>query len=80
MLVLCDRNLTTHTLTGRIAAADAHLLGRCKANRKLPLVGRLHDGSYLSVLGGSPSVSSTPRAPSPPAPAGPAAATGLPPP
>jgi IS4 transposase len=39
-------------LTGRIAAADAHLLGRCKANRKLPLVGRLHDGSYLSVLGG----------------------------
>jgi hypothetical protein len=52
MLVLCDRNLTTHTLTGRIAAADAHLLGRCKANRKLPLVGRLHDGSYLSVLGG----------------------------
>jgi Transposase DDE domain len=52
MLVLCDRNLTTHTLTGRIAAAHAHLLGRCKANRKLPLVGRLHDGSYLSVLGG----------------------------
>jgi hypothetical protein len=50
--VLCDRNLTTHTLTGRIAAAHAHLLGRCKANRKLPLVGRLHDGSYLSVLGG----------------------------
>ena len=52
MLVLCDRNLTTHTLTGRIAAAHAHLLGRCKANPKLPLVGRLHDGSYLSVLGG----------------------------
>jgi hypothetical protein len=52
MLVLCDRNLTTHTLTGRIAAAHAHLLGRCKANRKLPMVGRLHDGSYLSVLGG----------------------------
>ena len=52
MLVLCDRNLTTHTLTGRIAAAHAHLLGRCKANRKLPVVGRLHDGSWLSVLGG----------------------------
>ena len=28
------------------------LLGRCKANRKLPMVGRLHDGSWLSVLGG----------------------------
>jgi Insertion element 4 transposase N-terminal/Transposase DDE domain len=52
MLVLCDPNLTTHTLTRRIAAAHAHLLGRCKANRKLPMVGRLGDGSWLSVLGG----------------------------
>jgi Insertion element 4 transposase N-terminal/Transposase DDE domain len=52
MLVLTDRNLTTHTLTRRIAATDAHLLGRCKANRKLPVLGRLPDGSYLSVLGG----------------------------
>jgi Insertion element 4 transposase N-terminal len=52
MLVLCDRNLTTATLTGRIAATDAHLLGRCKANRTLPVLGRLADGSYLSVLGG----------------------------
>jgi hypothetical protein len=52
MLVLCDRNLTTAALTGRIAASGAHLLGRCKANRKLPMVGRLHDGSWLSVLGG----------------------------
>jgi hypothetical protein len=52
MLVLCDRNLTTNTLTRRIAATNAHLLGRCKANRRLPLLGRLHDGSYLSVLGG----------------------------
>jgi hypothetical protein len=52
MLVLCDRNLTTAALTGRIAASGAHLLGRCKANRKLPILGHLHDGSYLSVLGG----------------------------
>jgi hypothetical protein len=52
MLVLCDRNLTTAALTGRIAATGAQLLGRCKANRKLPVVGRLHDGSWLSVLGG----------------------------
>jgi hypothetical protein len=52
MLVLCDRNLTTAALTGRIAAAGAHLLGRCKANRKLPVLGRLHDGSWLSLLGG----------------------------
>ena len=52
MLVLCDRNLTTNTLTRRIAATDAHLLGRCKADRKLPVLRRLQDGSYLSVMGG----------------------------
>jgi Insertion element 4 transposase N-terminal len=52
MLVLCDRNLTTAALTGRIAATGAQLLGRCKTNRQLPVVGRLPDGSWLSVLGG----------------------------
>jgi hypothetical protein len=35
-----------------IAATDAHLLGRCKRDRKLPVGRRLHDGSYLSLLGG----------------------------
>jgi hypothetical protein len=52
MLVLCDRNLTTAALTGRIAATGAQLLGRCKANRTLPILGRLPDGSWLSLLGG----------------------------
>jgi Insertion element 4 transposase N-terminal/Transposase DDE domain len=52
MLVLTDRNLTTAALTKRIAATDAHLLGRCKRDRKLPVLRRLHDGSYLSMLGG----------------------------
>ncbi len=52
MLVLTDRNLTTNTLTRRIAAAHAHLLGRCKTDRKLPVLRRLADNSYLSVLGG----------------------------
>jgi hypothetical protein len=52
MLVLTDRNLTTAALTRRIAATDAHLLGRCKSDRKLPLLRRLADGSYLSVMGG----------------------------
>jgi hypothetical protein len=80
MLVLTDRNLTTAALTGRIAATGAHLLGRCKTNRKLPVVGRLPDGSWLSLLGGVTSASSTPRSPSLPAPDGPAAATGWPPP
>jgi hypothetical protein len=52
MLVLLDRNLTTAALTRGIAATDAHLLGRCKTDRKLPVVRRLADGSWLSVLGG----------------------------
>jgi hypothetical protein len=52
MLVLTDRNLTTAALTRRIAATDAHLLGRCKSDRKLPLLRRLADGSWLSVMGG----------------------------
>ena len=52
MLVLCDRNLTTNTLTRQIAASHAHLLGRCKTDRNLPILGRLADGSWLSVMGG----------------------------
>jgi hypothetical protein len=80
MLVLCDRNLTTNTLTRRIAATDAHLLGRCKANRNLPVLGRLPDGSYLSVMGGVTVGVIAAEITSPPAPAGPPAATGWPPP
>jgi len=52
MLVLLDRNLTTATLTRHLAATKAHMLGRCKTNRRLPVLGRLPDGSWLSVLGG----------------------------
>jgi hypothetical protein len=52
MLVLLDRNLTTNTLARGIAATDAHLLGRCKTDRKLPVLRRLHDSSWLSVMGG----------------------------
>lgn len=52
MLVLCDRNLTTNPLARQITASGAQLLGRCKADRKLPLLGRLGDGSWLSVMGG----------------------------
>jgi hypothetical protein len=52
MLVLCDRNLTTAAVARQIAASGAQLLGRCKANRQLPVVGRCQDGSFLSLLGG----------------------------
>ena len=52
MLVLVDRNLTTATLLRHLAATGAQLLGRCKTDRKLPVLCRLPDGSYLSILGG----------------------------
>ena len=52
MLVLTDRNLTTATLTRHLAATKAHMLGRCKTDRKLPVLRRLPDASWLSVLGG----------------------------
>ncbi len=52
MLVLTDRNLTTATLTRHLAGSGAHLLGRCTSDRKLPVLRRLPDGSWLSLLGG----------------------------
>jgi hypothetical protein len=51
MLVLLDRNFDNATLLGQIAATQAHLLVRLKANRKLPVLARYPDGSYLSRIG-----------------------------
>lgn len=51
MLVLTDRNLTTAKLVGQAAAQGAQVLGRVKTGRRLPVIGRLPDGSYLSVCG-----------------------------
>ena len=51
MLVLLDRNFDNATLLGQIAATQAHLLVRLKSNRKLPVLRRYPDGSYLSQLG-----------------------------
>ena len=53
MLVLADRNFDAGALIGAIGATDAHVLVRVKANRKLPVLRRYHDGSYLSMLGGA---------------------------
>lgn len=54
MLLLADRNFDAAGLLQAIAATQAHLLVRVKANRKLPVLGRLPDGSYLSQLGATP--------------------------
>jgi len=51
MLVLLDRNFDTAALIGQLAATGAHLLVRLKSNRKLPVLRRYRDGSYLSQIG-----------------------------
>jgi Insertion element 4 transposase N-terminal/Transposase DDE domain len=51
MLVLADRNFGAAALIGQLAATKAHLLVRLKANRKLPVLCRYRDGSYLSQIG-----------------------------
>jgi hypothetical protein len=54
MLVLLDRNFSGAALLGHLAATEAHLLACLKANRKLPVLARYHDGSYLSQIGTVP--------------------------
>lgn len=52
MLVLLDRNFTSSKLIARLAATGADLLGRCKTDRRFPVLRRLPDASWLSVAGG----------------------------
>ena len=51
MLVLPDRNFAVAALIGELAATQADLLVRIKGNRKLPVLRRYRDGSYLSQIG-----------------------------
>jgi hypothetical protein len=52
MLLLGDRNYASADLITKIAATGADLLIRCKSNRKLPVLDRYPDGSWLSTVGG----------------------------
>ena len=54
MIVLLDRNFGAAALIGQLAATEAHLLVRLKGNRKLPVLRRYRDGSYLSQIGAVP--------------------------
>lgn len=54
MIVLLDRGFDDATLIGDLAATKAHLLIRLKSNRKLPVLRRYRDGSYLSQIGTTP--------------------------
>jgi hypothetical protein len=57
MLLLADRNFGSGPLARKIAAAEADFLIRVKTGNsapKLPVLRRLPDGSWLSLLGGVP--------------------------
>jgi hypothetical protein len=52
MIVLLDRGLSLAALLAAVTGASAEFLARLSANRKPPVLRRLPDGSFLSVLGG----------------------------
>jgi hypothetical protein len=57
MLLLADRNFGSGPLARKVAAAKADLLVRVRTGNsapKLPVLQRLPDGSWLSLLGGVP--------------------------
>jgi Insertion element 4 transposase N-terminal/Transposase DDE domain len=51
MIVLLDRNFAVQALAEAIAGKSAHVLVRVKEHRRLPVLKRFPDGSYLSRLG-----------------------------
>lgn len=51
MILLADRNFAAAGLLADIAATGAHLLVRLKNGRRMPILARYPDGSYLSTLG-----------------------------
>jgi len=51
MIVLLDRYFDAAALIGQLAATKADLLVRIKSNRKLPVLCRYRDGSFLSQIG-----------------------------
>jgi Insertion element 4 transposase N-terminal/Transposase DDE domain len=54
MIVLLDRNFDAAALLGELAATGADLLVRLRSNRKLPVLRRYPDGSFLSQIGAVP--------------------------
>jgi hypothetical protein len=54
MILLADRNFGAQDLLAQIAATGAEVLVRLKNGRKIPVLARYRDGSYLSTLGRLP--------------------------
>ncbi|MGH3904523.1 MAG: IS4 family transposase [Pseudonocardiaceae bacterium] len=52
MILLADRNFAAKDLLAQIAATGAEVLVRRKNGRRMPVLARYPDGSYLSMLGG----------------------------
>ncbi|TWH70592.1 DDE family transposase [Micromonospora olivasterospora] len=50
MLVLWDKGFDSNMFLTAVAGTGAQFLGRLRGNRRLPVLARLDDGSYLSVL------------------------------
>jgi hypothetical protein len=51
MLVLWDKGFDGNAFLAQVTATRAHVLGRLRGNRRTPVLTRLADGSYLSVIG-----------------------------
>ncbi|WP_326837903.1 transposase [Amycolatopsis rhabdoformis] len=54
MIVLPDRNFAARTLVNAMAKTGAQVLVRVKKGRRLPVLSRCGDGSYLSAIGAVP--------------------------
>ncbi|MFD3827295.1 transposase, partial [Streptomyces sp. NPDC058625] len=51
MLVLWDKGFDGNAFLAAVSATRAQFLGRLRSNRRTPVLTRLADGSYLSVIG-----------------------------
>lgn len=51
MLVLWDKGFDSNAFLAKVTVTGAQVLGRLRSNRRTPVLTRLADGSYLSVIG-----------------------------
>ncbi|WP_405956792.1 IS4 family transposase [Streptomyces phaeochromogenes] len=51
MLVLWDKGFDSNVFLAAVTDTGAQILGRLRSNRRMPVLTRLVDGSYLSVIG-----------------------------
>ncbi len=54
MLLLWDKGFDANAFLAALTGTGAQFLGRIRANRRTPVLARLGDGSYLSVIGTVP--------------------------